>query len=365
MNKKSVTFLLSLILGIQFAWADRGILQISTDPGDAKIYIDGKRKGNSPSDSEQAFIIQLKEGEYLVEVSSEIESDGKFKFENYAQKSIFVADGTIQSVNLELEFIRAVPKQSEVAESIAHTLQRLQSDMIKIPAGEFRMGDIQGDGYGDEKPVHRVSVSEFLLSKTEVTFEQWDICVTVGGCRHRPSDKGWGRGSRPVIRVSWEDITEQFIPWLNKTTGKQYRLPSEAEWEYAARAGSETKYSWGNQDPVCRDGASNGARFDDNNNCDGIGIAPVASYSANAFGLYDMHGNVFEWTQDCWNKSYEGAPSDGTAWLSGDCSRRVLRGGSSIVTPDLLRSAIRLSSVFSSTSIRFDGNGFRLARTID
>ena len=344
------------------AWADKGILQISTTPGDAKIYIDGKRKGNSPSDSEQAFIIQLKEGEYLVEVRSEIESDGKFKFENYAQKSIFVADDTIQSVNLELEFIRAVPGQSEAAESIAHTLQQLESDMALIPAGEFRMGDIQGGGDGDEKPVHRVSVSEFWLGKTEVTFDQWDACVASNGCSYNPDDQGWGRSSRPVISVSWEDITEQFIPWLNKTTGKLYRLPTEAEWEYAARAGSETKYSWGNQEPVCRDGASNGARFYDVNNCEHIGTAPVASYSANAFGLYDMDGNVVEWTQDCWNKSYEGAPSDGTAWLSGDCSRRVLRGGGWVYNPYFLRSAYRNRNTAGN---RYYNNGFRLARTLD
>ena len=339
------------------AWADKGILQISTSPGDAKIYIDGKRKGNSPSDSEQAFIIQLKEGEYLVEVRSEIESDGKFKFENYAQKSIFVADDTIQSVNLELEFIRAVPGQSEAAESIAHTLQQLESDMALIPAGEFSMGDIQGGGYGDEKPVHRVSVSEFWLGKTEVTFDQWDACVASNGCSYNPDDQGWGRSSRPVISVSWEDITEQFIPWLSKTTGKQYRLPTEAEWEYAARAGSETKYSWGNSignNKANCDGC--GSRWDDSQ------TAPVGSFSANAFGLYDMHGNVWEWTQDCWNKNYEGAPIDGSAWLSGGCSQRVLRGGSWNINPYDLRSASRLRYVADN---RYYDNGFRLARTLD
>ena len=215
-------------------FADKGILQISTTPGDAKIYIDGKRKGNSPSDSEQAFIIQLKEGEYLVEARIEMESDGQFKFENYAQKSIFIADDTIQSVSLKLE-LRGVPGQENLISSI---VQQLEAGMVKIPAGEFSMGDIQGGGNSYEKPVHRVSVDAFWLSKSEVTFDQWDACVAAGGCSYNPDDSGWGRGSRPVIDVSWEDITEQFIPWLSKTTGKQYRLPTEAEWEYAARAGS-------------------------------------------------------------------------------------------------------------------------------
>ena len=351
------------------AWADKGILQISTTPGDAKIYIDGKRKGNSPSDSEQAFIIQLKEGEYLVEARIEMESDGQFKFENYAQKSIFIADDTIQSVSLKLELRDVLGQDKEAI--VRAIVQELEADMIKIPAGSFRMGDIQGGGDPDEKPVHRVSVDAFWLGKTEVTFDQWDACVAAGGCSHKPDDEGWGRGGRPVIRVSWEDITEQFIPWLNKTTGKRYRLPSEAEWEYAARAGSETKYFFGNNsDDMCKYG--NGADLEAKKqqsswtvvNCnDGhYRTAPVASFVANAFGLYDMHGNLWEWTQDCWNKNYEGAPIDGSAWLSGGCSQRVLRGGSWNDYPDFLRSAYRGRNYADN---RYGDSGFRLARTLD
>ena len=229
--------------------------------------------------------------------------------------------------------------------------------MVYIPTGSFRMGDIQGGGDSNEKPVHRVSVKAFLMSATEVTFAQWDACAAAGGCSYKPSDSGWGSGSRPVINVSWEDITKQYIPWLNKKTGEQYRLPSEAEWEYAARAGSETKYSWGNSI------GNNKA------NCDGCGsrwdnsqTAPVGSFAANAFGLYDMHGNVWEWTQDCWNGSYKDAPSDGTAWLSGNCGRRVLRGGSWYYIPIDLRSANRNNY---STGNRINNYGFRLARTLD
>ena len=181
--------------------------------------------------------------------------------------------------------------------------------------------------------------------------------MAAGGCSYNPDDRGWGRGGRPVIRVSWEDITEQFIPWLSKTTGKQYRLPTEAEWEYAARAGSETKYSWGNSignNKANCDGC--GSRWDDSQ------TAPVGSFSANAFGLYDMHGNVNEWTQDCWNGSYKGAPSDSSAWLKGDCSRRVLRGGSWSYIPSKLRSANRINI---TTGFRYSDVGFRLARTLD
>ena len=229
--------------------------------------------------------------------------------------------------------------------------------MVYIPTGAFRMGDIQGGGDSDEKPVHRVSVKAFLMSATEVTFAEWDACVAAGGCSHKPSDQGWGRVSRPVINVSWKDITDQYIPWLNKKTGAQYRLPTEAEWEYGARAGSETKYSWGNSI------GNNKA------NCDGCGsrwdyskTAPVASFTANAFGLYDMHGNVWEWTQDCWNGSYKGAPGDGSAWLSGECGRRVLRGGSWYDNPKFLRSANRN---WSTPDNRTFYHGFRLARTLD
>ena len=233
--------------------------------------------------------------------------------------------------------------------------------MVYIPAGSFRMGDIQGGGDSDEKPVHRVSVKAFLMSATEVTFAQWDACVAAGGCddsgpRSAGGDNGWGRGSRPVIEVSWEDA-QQYVKWISAKTGEQYRLPSEAEWEYAARAGSETKYSWGNSignNKANCDGC--GSRWDDSK------TAPVASFAANAFGLYDMHGNVWEWTQDCWNGSYKGAPSDGTAWLSGDCGRRVLRGGSWYLFPNNLRSAYRFRS---TAGYRVNNNGFRLARTLD
>ena len=234
-------------------------------------------------------------------------------------------------------------------------------NMVYIPAGSFHMGDIQGIGDSDEKPVHRVRVKAFFMSSTEVTFAEWEACVAASGCSHKPSDKGWGRGSRPVINVNWEDAQE-YVGWISAKNGEQYRLPTEAEWEYAARAGSKTRYSWGNQSPVCRNGTSNGARLHDSK-CDAIGTAPVASYSANAFGLYDMHGNVYEWTQDCWNGSYQGAPRDGSAWLSGNCDQRVVRGGSwSNGNRASLRSASRYKD---STGFRFDSYGFRLARTLD
>ena len=193
----------------------------------------------------------------------------------------------------------------------------------------------------------------FALSKCEVTFEEYAPFVAVTG--RRTNDAGRGRGSRPVINVSWEDAVA-YTEWLSAQTGKNYRLPSEAEWEYAARGGTTTRYSWG--DDIGRNLA----------NCDGCGsqwddekTASVGSFPANAWGLHDMHGNVWEWVQDCWNGSYQGAPADGSAWENGDCGRRVLRGGSWIDRPRNLRAANR--SRFN-TGVRYFIDGFRIARTI-
>ena len=230
-----------------------------------------------------------------------------------------------------------------------------EPEMVVIPGGSFRMGCVSGqDCYDNEHPVHTVRVGSFELSKYEVTFEQYDRFTAATG-RNPAGDSGWGRWRRPVINVSWED-TVAYVRWLSGQTGERYRLPSEAEWEYAARAGSVTAYSWGNE--IGRNRA----------NCDGCGsqwdnrqTAPVGSFGPNGWGLHDMHGNVWEWVQDCWNGSYGGAPSDGSAWERGDCSQRVLRGGSWINLPRYLRSAYRN---WITTTSRYVIDGFRVARTI-
>ena len=228
-------------------------------------------------------------------------------------------------------------------------------EMVEIPGGSFRMGCVSGQNCDDdEHPVHTVRVESFELSKYEVTFEQYDR-FTAATDRKPADDEGWGRGRRPVIRVSWEDAVA-YVRWLSGQTGEQYRLPSEAEWEYAARAGTETAYSWGNE--IGRNRANCrvcGSQWDKEQ------TAPVGSFGPNGWGLHDMHGNVFEWVQDCWNGSYAGAPSDGSAWQSGDCSQRVLRGGSWLINPRVLRAAYRY---WSSTGDRNNINGFRVARTI-
>ena len=229
--------------------------------------------------------------------------------------------------------------------------EALAVEMVAIPGGSFRMGDLSGDGYGWEVPVHVVTIAPFEMGKYEVTFSQWDACVADGGCP-RASDAGLGRGNRPVMNVSWNDV-QGFVVWLNARTGGGYRLPTESEWEYAARAGSESKYSWGNEL------GSNRANCGDDCGDRWEKTAPVGSFASNAWGLHDMHGNVREWVEDCWNDSYVGAPGDGSAWRSGDCRQRVSRGGSWSWFAGDLRSAGRYRGARSD---RFGNLGFRLAR---
>ena len=231
-------------------------------------------------------------------------------------------------------------------------------EMVVIPAGSFRMGCVSGrDCYDSERPVHTVTFpNPFALSVYEVTFADWDACTRLGGCnRYRPDDEGWGRGHRPVINVSWDDA-QAYVAWLSRETGSKYRLPSESEWEHAARAGTATRYSWG--DAIGRNRA----------NCDGCdskwdnhSTSPVGSFAANPWGLYDVHGNVMEWLADCWNDRYRGAPSDGISWLRGDCRQRVLRGGCWGNNPRSLRAANRYRAF---TWLRTGVIGFRVARTL-
>jgi len=232
-------------------------------------------------------------------------------------------------------------------------------EMAVVPAGSFTMGSptTEKGRDNDEGPQHPVTiVRPFAVARFEATFDEWDVCYEAGGCASRPYDWGWGRGNRPVILVSWDEA-KQYIAWLSRITGKPYRLLSESEYEYATRAGTTTAYPWG--DAIGKDNA----------NCDGCGnqwggkeTAPVGSFPANGFALYDMVGNVFEWTEDCYHDSYDGAPSDGSAWTAGDCSRRIVRGGSWGRDPVYLRSADRFRHSTGDWSVSL---GFRVGRTLE
>jgi formylglycine-generating enzyme required for sulfatase activity len=233
-------------------------------------------------------------------------------------------------------------------------------EMIVVPAGQFLMGSAANENgrYDNEGPQHKVVISNnFAVSKFEVTFDEWKACADARQCENT-WDQGWGGGRRPVINVNWYQV-KQFVDWLSKRAGQPgaYRLLSEAEWEYAARAGTTTLYSWG--DDVGKANAS----------CDGCGSqwdyrqsAPVGSFAANPFGLYDMHGNVFEWAEDCYHSNYVGAPADGTPWVTA-CEQdyRVRRGGSWYTAPRNIRSALRDKSVPGD---RDNDLGFRIARTL-
>ena len=238
-------------------------------------------------------------------------------------------------------------------------------EMVVVPAGAFRMGCVSGQGCGDEeKPVHRVTIAApFAVGKYEVTFEEWDACVRGGGCDKgfsregysRVDERSWGRGKQPLINVDWRDA-HAYVAWLSRESGVWYRLLSEAEWEYVARAGSETAYGWGEEIGENRANCRGcGSRWDAEQ------TAQAGSFGANAFGLYDVHGNVREWVEDCWNAHYAGAPTDGTAWTQGKCGLRVVRGGSWLDEPGKLRSAVR-SAYSHKTDI--DTVGFRVARTV-
>jgi formylglycine-generating enzyme required for sulfatase activity len=205
-------------------------------------------------------------------------------------------------------------------------------EMVWIPAGTFRMGDIQGGGFFDEKPVHSVSVNRFAMGRYEVTFAEYDKFAQATG-REKPDDENWGRGNRPVINVSWHDATA-YTEWLSQQTGEQYRLPTEAEWEYAARAGTETKYWWGN------DVGKNRANCRD---CGGWWdhkqTVPVGSFQPNRFGLYDTVGNVWEWTCSEYEDKYKGKEKQ--CLSKSHANMRVLRGGSWGNTPVKSRAADR------------------------
>ena len=230
-------------------------------------------------------------------------------------------------------------------------------EMVVIPAGSFTMGSPVGEEgrKANEGPEHEVTfASPFAIGKFEVTFAEWDACVDEGGCDYRPDDRGGGRDDRPVTSISWEE-TREFLAWLTEKTGHAYRLPSEAEWEYAARAGTATRYWWGGQlEPgmancgkACRDSWK--------------AAAPVGSFDANAFGLFDTFGNVAEWVEDRAQDGYKRAPEDGSVWDAGDGNTRLLRGGSFISGPADLRAASRKEA---GPIIRNNAVGFRVARSL-
>jgi formylglycine-generating enzyme required for sulfatase activity len=231
--------------------------------------------------------------------------------------------------------------------------------MVVIPAGEFTMGSPPSDQQAETQ--HRVTIAApFAVSKFEITFNEWGACVKNGGCGgYRPEDQGWGRGKRPVINLSWENAKD-YVNWLSRKTGKPYRLLSEAEWEYAARAGSVTPFSFGDTlspSQANYDGSPDGSGPSEVNRQKTM---PVGSFPANQFGLHDMHGNAWEWVEDCWHDDYTAeAPTDGSAWLKERCEGHVGRGGSWEDSQSELRSSARTGGYKDELSAT---DGLRIAR---
>lgn len=241
--------------------------------------------------------------------------------------------------------------------------------MVSIPGGTFLMGspDSEPERSSDESPQRAVRVRPFAIGKTEVTFADYDVFAAATG-RKKPNDYGWGRGQRPVINVNWNDAVA-YAEWLSAQTGQRYRLPSEAEWEYAARAGTDTPFWTG--DCIHTDQANyNGLVYNGlvyYNNCGAkTGVyrgrtVEAGSLPANAWGLHETAGNVWEWVRDCSHDNYAGAPADGSAWEEPGCARRVVRGGGWANFPDLVRSALRN---WFAPDVADNYLGFRLARDL-
>lgn len=259
-------------------------------------------------------------------------------------------------------------QQHAAAESAPHSFRDCPQcpEMVTVPAGEFMMGSPESELGRDknEGPQHKVVFAKpFAVGKFEVTFAEWDACAGDGGCTYKPGDEGWGRGRHPVINVSWFDAN-QYTSWLAKKTGKPYRLLSEAEWEYAARAvtsttapstpfytGATINYRQANYDANFTYGSGPQGLYRQK-------TLDTGSLPHNAFGLYDMHGNVWEWVEDCYKPSYEGAPGDGSPVIAKDCSLHILRGGAWNYYPKLLRSAYRYAT---APAVRLNNAGFRVA----
>ena len=233
-------------------------------------------------------------------------------------------------------------------------------ELVVVPAGLFIMGLNATSKKG--KPAHRVNIAKpFAIGRFEVKFSEWRACVDAGGCNTEPDDHRWGRKGRPVINITYYDA-ERYLSWISKKTGYRYRMPSEAEWEYAHRAGTTTLWWWGakvgRNHANCKDCKSPWSDGGDAPH----GTAPVGSFQPNPFGLHDTAANVFEWVEDCWNKSHKNAPNDGSARTEGNCRYRVIRGGSFYYYSKVARSDYRAKN---PPNVKSYWLGFRVLRELN
>ncbi|MEM1155761.1 MAG: formylglycine-generating enzyme family protein [Pseudomonadota bacterium] len=319
-----------------------GTLSLTVTPSDARITLPDSMPRYESG-------MELEPGDYRVLV----------RRNGYVSKSLSVTvrNGRHTTSQIELERVLV---QRQVGEVFTDSLKSggQGPEMVVLPTGSFQMGDLSGEGDDDEKPVHTVTIKNSIaVGKYEVTFADYDRFTLATGRSQVKDTRGFGRGRRPAINMTWDDALA-YAKWLTTETGQRYRLPSESEWEYAARAGTQTRYSWGDEIGKNRancDGCE--SRWDDEQ------TVPVGGFAPNAFGLHDMHGNVWEWVEDCYEDGYTGAPSDGSARRHcGGNYQPVLRGGSWMNKPVTLRSAHRSRL---SPFLRGSSSGFRLVQDLD
>ena len=306
-------------------------------------------------------MVQVTLADGLVYQGQMTSKDFRFKFANRYGQTLDIPLAEISTLAYRLNYRNGKPdfNPRRHADTAGLFRDRLVDgtfgpEMIELKGGEYVRGDIQGDGDNDEKPPMKLKPGPFAMGVFEVTFAEYDrFCKETG--RTKPSDEGWGRGRRPAINVSWQDATA-FTEWLSAKTRQTYRLPTDAEWEYAARAGSRSRFWWGEEVGDARA------------NCEGCGslwdgekTAQVGKFSPNPFGLHDTAGNVFEWVADCYHDTFAHAPTDGSAIDKPGCGKRVIRSGAWSFPPKEIRSANRWRDFPSRHS---DDTGFRVLREL-
>lgn len=315
--------------------------------------------------SYESYLSQTKQGKYTQQAQEKLSNlilTRKNKIIELDNKAwgFAIKNNTEQSYSAYLQSQANGQYRNKASDKVAQFknkrtfLQSFDVQFVTIPSGRFQMGSKSLSSY--EVPIHTVNITSFKLMSTEVTFALWHACFKDKACQHNP--KGFISSQKnPVVNISWNEITKQFIPWFNNKTGQNYRLPSESEWEYAARAGSYDKYSWGDRINCSQ------ARFGYYSNQCSKQKYPddVKSYEKNHFGLFDMHGNVKELVQDCWNDNFKNAPIDGSPWLTGRCDKAVVKDGSYKSKKSQLKLGVRYRH---DKNARFDDDGFRLAHDL-
>ena len=342
-NRTGALAALLLIATAGAARAD-GIIDLRITAPGAELYVDDVRRASVPAIEDFRLQLRVPAGTHRIELRR---GQRNRYYDMRSTLEVAVPDEAV---------VRTVPPPlapvplPRAAEHVAETVAALLRDLVTVPAGSFFMGTPdEGEVSEYELPRHKVQIARpFLLGRHEVTFDQWDACVADKGCSTAPDDSAWDRGRNPVIHVSWED-TQQFTAWLSRVSGRAFRLPSEAEWEYAARGGNGGTFFFG-EDPAL---LKRFAWFD------GERPQPVGTREANPFGLHDMLGNVAEWVQDCWHPNFDGAPDNGDAWMGGKCRVGTVKGGDWHDLPWYLRPAHRTGVMRRN---HYNYIGFRIAQ---